>query len=541
MYYSVMATRLFGTRCEMGLYDAVERHRSVVARVRRAGGHLAVPAFPVSVGAAGVHVLTSEQRAAWIERDRAEQVREGAEALGGAERSSAAGARFEELLAGPMDAARVAESAVALQEAPVQGLDARALLSRMRLADAVARWAQAQAAAALGDLVGERLAGEAGEQREKQLRLEVRVARRCSDDAAGRDIAEARMLAAECRPVRDLLESGAITSRHVWAVLDRVSGHRPEVVAGTVVLVAPRLALTPSQKVRALVSRAIATVDSAAQADRVRSRRRHGPGVRLRDTGDGLADLVVTLRVEDARACLERIDTDADAFLSHLAAGCEQCDAETPAEIGPARAAVASALLLGRHVTGDPASPDAARGSSGSARRRRGELQVVVSLQTLLGLDENPGEINGVPVPAEIARELAAGCGSMRRLVTDDIGGYLLDYGDRQYLPEPLRDFLVARDRTCRGPGCGQPAYRSQHDHVIPFPLGPSSADNGHMACKRDHDLKTTGYLRLRDNPDGTRTWITGLGQEVATAPEPYLPDLARGAAAPRHDDPPPF
>jgi hypothetical protein len=164
---------------------------------------------------------------------------------------------------------------------------------------------------------------------------------------------------------------------------------------------------------------------------------------------------------------------------------------------------------------------------------------VVLDLATLLGLAEHPGLLAGQPVPAAIARELATECGSLRRIVTDPVDGHLLHYGTRVYLPDPLKEFVAARDGTCRAPGCGQPAARSQLDHVVPFPHGPSDPGNSHALCKRDHDAKTDGDLQVLDHrPDGSATWRTRHGQTGTTPPRPYLPEAG---SVPPDDDPCPF
>jgi hypothetical protein len=153
-------------------------------------------------------------------------------------------------------------------------------------------------------------------------------------------------------------------------------------------------------------------------------------------------------------------------------------------------------------------------------------VQVVVDLTTLLGLADNPALLAGQPIPAAIARELAVECGSLRRIVTDPLTGALLDYGTRTYLPQPLKDFVAARDGTCRSPGCGQPAARSQLDHVVPFPHGPSSPRNTQSLCKRDHDSKTVGDIVTRvHGGDGASSWRTRHGQTGVTPARPYLPE----------------
>ncbi|PZS24858.1 MAG: HNH endonuclease, partial [Pseudonocardiales bacterium] len=66
----------------------------------------------------------------------------------------------------------------------------------------------------------------------------------------------------------------------------------------------------------------------------------------------------------------------------------------------------------------------------------RPTIHVTVALSTLLDLDEEPGELAGSgPIPAALARKLAADpTGTWRRLVTDPLGK-LIDYGHTRYKP----------------------------------------------------------------------------------------------------------
>src|SRR6201996_5663138 len=65
----------------------------------------------------------------------------------------------------------------------------------------------------------------------------------------------------------------------------------------------------------------------------------------------------------------------------------------------------------------------------------RPTVQVTVALSTLLGGDEQPGELAGHgPIPASVARRIAADpTGTWRRLITDPHSGHLLDYGTTRY------------------------------------------------------------------------------------------------------------
>jgi 5-methylcytosine-specific restriction endonuclease McrA len=159
-------------------------------------------------------------------------------------------------------------------------------------------------------------------------------------------------------------------------------------------------------------------------------------------------------------------------------------------------------------------------------------LNLVIDYDTLRGLAEHPVLLGDEPVPAAIGREAARFATSVRRLVTDPVDGHLLDYGARQYLPAPLRDYVLARDGGCRSPGCTRRAPRHlQLDHVVPFPTGPSSTANTGALCVDCHQRKTAGLLTItHSTTDGAATFTTAWGQAIHIPPRPYLHD-------PRNDE----
>ena len=156
---------------------------------------------------------------------------------------------------------------------------------------------------------------------------------------------------------------------------------------------------------------------------------------------------------------------------------------------------------------------------------RRPTINVTVDLPTAMGLAENPGQLAGYgPIPAKIAREIAAD-GRWKRFVTDPISGALLDYGRETYEPpQDLQDFLIARDRTCRFPGCRQPAHLADLDHAIPWEEGGrTSADNLGALCRRHHNLKTHGGWKVINQANGACTWISPTGQEYFVPARPIM------------------
>ncbi len=150
-------------------------------------------------------------------------------------------------------------------------------------------------------------------------------------------------------------------------------------------------------------------------------------------------------------------------------------------------------------------------------------INVTIDLPTLLNMAENPGQLSGYgPIPASLARELAAD-GNWKRFITDPTSGELLDIGRKSYRPsQHLVDFLIARDRTCRFPGCRYPAHRSDIDHVTPWDEGgETTPENLGSLCRRHHRLKTYGGWKVTSSSDGSCEWISPTGKHYLVPSRP--------------------
>ena len=155
--------------------------------------------------------------------------------------------------------------------------------------------------------------------------------------------------------------------------------------------------------------------------------------------------------------------------------------------------------------------------------RRPVTINVTIDLPTLLNMAENPGQLSGYgPIPASLARELAAD-GNWKRFITDPTSGELLDIGRKSYRPsQHLVDFLIARDRTCRFPGCRYPAHRSDIDHVTPWDDGgKTTPENLGSLCRRHHRLKTHGGWKVTSARDGSCEWISPNGKHYLVPSRP--------------------
>ena len=90
------------------------------------------------------------------------------------------------------------------------------------------------------------------------------------------------------------------------------------------------------------------------------------------------------------------------------------------------------------------------------------------------------------------------------------------------YRPPPrLREHVIARDVTCRGPVCRQPAWRSDLDHTIAYDKGGRTCRcNIGGACRRDHQLKQHPRWKLEQTRPGHFTWTTPAKRTYTVGPD---------------------
>jgi hypothetical protein len=175
-----------------------------------------------------------------------------------------------------------------------------------------------------------------------------------------------------------------------------------------------------------------------------------------------------------------------------------------------------------------------------------------VALSTLLGQDEQPGELAGTgPIPATIARRLAADdTGTWRRLVTDPLGR-LIDYGRTTYRPPTdLADHVIARDHTCRFPHCQRQACRCDLHHELPWNRGGDTNEANLLAvCCRHHHLTHDAGWTPRRLDDRSIEWTSPTGHKYVEPPATYPIDQTIELSQPTEPaepsetdpDPPPF
>ncbi len=125
----------------------------------------------------------------------------------------------------------------------------------------------------------------------------------------------------------------------------------------------------------------------------------------------------------------------------------------------------------------------------------------------------------------------------VRWIVTSSTGAALAASASTHRRPAWLEDAVKVRDRTCRAPGCRQPAARCDTDHRIPYPRGKTTAGNLTTLCRHHHRMKTHTAWTYRALPRGGIEWTSPTGHTYRTHPGSWLPPLEPPAWL---DEPPP-
>ncbi len=142
----------------------------------------------------------------------------------------------------------------------------------------------------------------------------------------------------------------------------------------------------------------------------------------------------------------------------------------------------------------------------------------------------DPGGTGGAcppPLSAVAATALRAAARALeraraRRESDRAAGGCAHGDASGAYRPPPrLREFVIARDVTCRNPACRQPAWRADLDHTIAYDHdGRTCRCNLGGACRRDHQLKQHPRWKLEQTRPGEFTWTTPAGRKYTVAPD---------------------
>jgi hypothetical protein len=393
-----------------------------------------------------------------------------------------------ERLAHAADAGPAARPTGELARLDSRRLSAAERIALLRLLQEQRNWLAAAQARVLAEIEG------ADDTELGLAQEEVSLALNVPPRTAQTRLKTARSLVRELPSTMRLLAAGKITGRHAQLITETSWRLPAEVIGRFEARVAERAGRQTLGQLRRSLQRAAIALDPAS------AEQRHLRALADRRVGyqaveEGMVELPILLGAPEGQLIYTR-----------LTAAATLLPATDPRTMDQKRAD----LLVDAVLSGLP------DGALPMMQGRRPAIQVVVSADTLLGLDDQPAHLTGYgAITAETARRLAADrSGTWRRLLTDPNTGQLLDISERHYRPpQRLRDFVNARDDTCAFPTCSQPGYRCEYDHIKPFSRGGGTTrSNGALTCRRHNNSKNGTGWTYRLNADGSFSWTTATG-----------------------------
>ena len=375
-------------------------------------------------------------------------------------------------------------------------------------------------------------------------REDVATALRLSPTAAQNRIDVARVLVGHLPNTISALATGEISAAHATVIAKETATAIRNGLSEDAVFRVEQTALahaefhTPGQvatKVKTTIAQ-LAPDEFEEIVDRARDSRR----VSCYPEADGMATVVAILPAEDAQTVMKSIEAyilkrnqedqsctcggengGEDSGATRSSSNCSQHNTQGDAEWSMLSADMKRADAL----TFIASQALASMADDVRPHRRPITISVAVDLPTLLGLAENPGQLAGYgAIPASVARRLAAD-GAWQRFVSDPTTGNLLDFGREKYTPpQELVDYLLARDRICRFPGCRRTGQSSDIDHAHSWESGgETNPANLGLLCRRHHRMKTHGGWSLESNPDGSCLWKSPKGKSFFVPARPFL------------------
>jgi hypothetical protein len=276
--------------------------------------------------------------------------------------------------------------------------------------------------------------------------------------------------------------------------------HLPEELAQQVCDTA--LVKAPGQttgQLRARIQRLIICVDPAAAKDRYEKRLTERRVI-CEATDAGTANLHgLDLPADEANAAMCRINR-----LAHTAkrGGDRRC-------IDQIRADIYLDLLTGNHQE--------------TTRSDHGTVDIRVELTTLLGLDDQPGEIPGWgPVISDLTRQIVQTSPQMKYRVAVTHHDQLIDILTTRRRPNAAQKRVVeVRNPECVFPTCriGSADCDLDHHHTW-TQTRQTRTDDLEPLCRYHHQQKH-GHWKLTKTKPGSYTWTSPLGHTYTKDPDP--------------------
>jgi hypothetical protein len=342
-------------------------------------------------------------------------------------------------------------------------------------------------------------AGVPAERAERGIAAQIGLARRISHFQARRYAGWARILTTELPATFAELEAGKASEWRAMLVARETAWLSREHRAAVDTELAPRLEALGDKRVETETKKAAYRLDPSGYVDRL-SHAANERRVSLRPAPDAMTRLTALLPVAQGVAVYAALGRDAD---TNIASGDTRGRGQVMAD------------TLVERVTGQA-----------RADQVPVEINLVIDTDTLLSNGSEPALLNGQPIPAATARDLALRPDAprwLRRLYTHPGSGDLVAMDTRRRLfTTNQRKFIALRDQTCRTPWCDAPIRHT--DHVRPANHGgKTSVSNGAGLCAACNFAKQAPGWTARPGPSGHIDLITPTGHHYRSRP-PALP-----------------
>lgn len=324
------------------------------------------------------------------------------------------------------------------------------------------------------------------------------------------------------RVLREALRAGSVSLHRALRVVAETRLLPDEVLPDletTVLASAPDGSISSQRLFASRLRRCVRSADTRSGDERRRSAEASRTA-HARLTDDGIGTFTVTAAAETVVAVLDRADAIARTA---RAAG-------DPRTLDQLRSDALCSLALFGSL--------AAEHNSFGAPLPAAAVRIVVPFEVAAGLSDAACELPGHGwVTAAHARRIMTGEGSVwQRLAVDVNTGRALQLSTDRYRPTPaMVEHVRAVDGVCRAPGCQVPADRCDLDHVVPWPVGPTTPGNAQSLSRGCHHPKTAGLWSAARAPDDGIRWTTLTGREYVTYPRDW-----REALDDPGTDPPP-
>ncbi|MFI9385594.1 DUF222 domain-containing protein [Kutzneria sp. NPDC052558] len=286
------------------------------------------------------------------------------------------------------------------------------------------------------------------------------------------------------------LRRGEIDLRRVETVDERVVHLDPATIPHIEdQLVGVAAELTRTQLARR-TTKLVAEADPLGYEQRRQKARDKERRIEFYPLPNGMAELRIRMSAIDARQCYDITTADARAL-------CKDCRTTDQKRVD---------AFLDRFL--------------GYGIDRKVQVHVTLSMETLMGLTEDPGLLDGYgPISADSARELAM-LGPWRGVLLDEYQRAAALATHLYKPPARCREFTKLRDGgTCCAPGCVNPIQ--EIDHTVPWPQGKTNPDQLKGYCQHHHHIKHGDHTVTLDD-DGTLHWVTPQGRHYTTQPHQY-------------------